>query len=54
MILYISMAVFGGIGGYIAVLFGDTSFLSGWSILTSTIGAVFGVFAAKWASDYLG
>lgn len=39
------MATVGGIvGGYIPALFGDNSLLDGWSILTSTIGGLAGIW----------
>jgi hypothetical protein len=53
-LLYTCITIFGALGGYLPVLFGDSSMLSGWSIVGSTIGGVFGVFAAKYISDRLG
>ena len=50
-VIYICITIFGGIGGYIPVLLGDSSMFSGWSILGSTLGGIFGIFAAKWLSD---
>ncbi len=53
-ILWLSITIFGGIGGWLPSLLGDSSMLSGWAILGSTIGGVFGIFAAKYISDYVG
>lgn len=41
----IGAAVFGIIGAYVPVLFGDTDMLSGWSILGSTVGGFVGIWA---------
>ena len=38
------VAVFGIAFAYIPYLWGDTDFFSGWSILLSFIGGLFGVF----------
>ena len=51
-LLYLLISVGGGIGGYLPVLFGDSSMFSGWSVLGSTIGGIAGVFVAKRLSDY--
>jgi hypothetical protein len=40
----IGAMIFGIIGAYVPVLFGDTGLLSGWSILGSTIGGFFGIW----------
>jgi hypothetical protein len=50
-VLWTSITIFGGIGGWLPSLLGDSSLLSGWAILGSTIGGIFGVFAAKKISD---
>jgi ABC-type antimicrobial peptide transport system permease subunit len=44
-LVYLCIAVFGFIGGYIPVLFGDSGF-SLVSIITSGIGGLFGVWVA--------
>ncbi len=36
--------VFGAIGSYVPVLFGDNDLLSGWSILMGTVGGLFGIW----------
>ena len=43
-ILFFAM-LFSTIGGYLPVLFGDTNFLDGWSILGGLIGGLFGIWA---------
>jgi len=50
--LYLFITIGGAIGGYLPVLFGDSSMFSGWSVLGSTIGAIVGIFVAKRLSDY--
>ncbi|MEO5950544.1 MAG: hypothetical protein ABIQ04_03790 [Candidatus Saccharimonadales bacterium] len=36
--------IFGIAGAYLPVLFGDNDMLSGWSILWSTVGGIFGIW----------
>ena len=43
-VLLFFATVFGIAGAYIPVLFGDTDPLSGWSILGSVIGGIFGIW----------
>jgi drug/metabolite transporter superfamily protein YnfA len=43
-VLVVSATLFGILGAYIPVLWGDNNLLSGWSILTSTVGGLFGIF----------
>ncbi len=43
-LLLLCAAVFGAIGSYIPVLFGDNDLLSGWSILGGMIGGFFGIW----------
>ncbi len=47
-VLLLFATVFGVVGAYIPVLFGDNDMFSGWSILGSTIGGLFGIFLAVW------
>jgi hypothetical protein len=42
--VFLGAVLFGIIGGYVPVLFGDTNFPSGWSILGSTLGGFFGIW----------
>jgi len=46
--------VFGIIGGYVPVLFGDNNLFDAWSVLGGFIGGMFGIwlgayFAKKWS-----
>lgn len=43
--MYLFITIGGAIGGYIPVLFGAGG-LSAWSILGSTLGGLFGIYAA--------
>lgn len=43
-ILLLGATIFGLIGAYVPVLFGDNDLLSGWSILGSMIGGFFGIW----------
>lgn len=43
-VLLFSATIFGIAGAYVPVLFGDTDPLSGWSILGSVIGGIFGIW----------
>jgi hypothetical protein len=45
-LMYVSISVFGFVGGYLPSLLGDTALFSGWAILGSTIGGLFGVYVA--------
>jgi len=48
-------ATIGGIaGGYAPVLFGDTDFLDGWSILGGLIGGLVGIWLGARLSKRLG
>ncbi len=46
--LIICATLFGIAGAYIPYLWGDTDLLGGWSILTSTLGGIFGVVVGYW------
>lgn len=41
---------FGFVGAYVPFLFGDSDMFSGWSILLSTVGGLFGIWFAVWLS----
>ncbi len=47
-VILLFAAVFGTLGAYVSVLFGDNSLLGGWSILCSTLGGFFGIWLAVW------
>ena len=49
-LLYLCITLGGGIGGYVPVLFGASGF-SAWTVVTSTIGSVIGIFFASRLSD---
>jgi uncharacterized membrane protein YsdA (DUF1294 family) len=43
-VILLFATIFGIVGAYIPVLFGDSDPLSGWSILGSLIGGIFGIW----------
>lgn len=43
-VLILMATVGGAVGGYIPVLFGDSSLLDGWSILGGLIGGLVGIW----------
>ena len=43
-VLLVFATIFGALGGYVPVLFGDTQLLDGWSILGGMIGGIFGIW----------
>lgn len=45
-VVILSATLFGAIGSYVPVLFGDNDILSGWSIVGGMIGGFFGIWAA--------
>lgn len=52
--IFLSIFVFSTLGAYVPFLFGETNFLSGWSILGGLIGGIFGIWAGvaaakRWA-----
>ena len=47
-------SVFGFIGAYVPVLFGDNDMLSGWSILGGLVGGLFGIWLGAAASKRWG
>lgn len=53
-VILFSSGVFGIIGGYLPVLFGDTELLDGWSILGGLIGGFFGIWVGVYISKRLG
>ncbi len=50
--VYVGAGIGGFIGGLIPVLFGDTSFMSSWSILTSLIGGLVGIYLGYKVAKY--
>jgi hypothetical protein len=53
-IILIFATVFGLVGSYVPVLFGDTDFFSAWSILGSLVGGIFGIWLGVVVSKRLG
>jgi len=43
-ILLLFAVIFGALGAYVPMLFGDTDLLSGWNILGSLVGGLFGIW----------
>lgn len=53
--LIVFFAGVGGlIGGYVPVLFGDTSMLDGWTVLGSTVGGIIGIIVGAYVSQRWG
>lgn len=42
--ILLSATVFGALGGYLPVLFGDNNMLDGWSILGGLVGGIAGIW----------
>lgn len=45
--------VFGALGGYLPVLFGDNNLLDGWGILGGLVGDIFGIWLGAVVSKRL-
>ncbi len=52
-VILASVTVFGMVGSYIPVLFGESA-LGGWSVLGSVVGGLFGVWFGVFISRRLG
>lgn len=52
--IFIGICVFGTIGGWLGALMDHGNWLGGWSILISTVGSLFGIWAGYKASQYVG
>lgn len=52
--ILLSTTVFGALGGYLPVLFGDNNMLDGWSILGGLVGGIFGIWLGVVVSKRLG
>lgn len=46
--------IFGAIGSYVPMLFGDMDSMIGWSILGSIVGGLFGIWLAVKAYNAIG
>jgi hypothetical protein len=53
-VILLSATVFGFIGGYIPVLFGDNDPLGGMSILGGFVGGIFGIWVGAYLSKRIG
>jgi hypothetical protein len=53
-VILLSATVFGALGAYVPVLFGDTALLDGWSILSSLIGGIVGIWIGAVAAKRWG
>ena len=53
-VILLFATVFGALGGYVPVLFGDHELLDGWSILGGMIGGFFGIWLGVKASKRWG
>jgi hypothetical protein len=53
-IIVLSATVFGFVGSYLPTLFGNNDFFSGWSILGSLVGGIFGIWVGVWAANRWG
>lgn len=53
-IILLFAVIFGAVGSYVPVLFGDTNFLDGWSILGGFVGGMIGIWLGVIASKRLG
>jgi hypothetical protein len=42
--------IFGVIGGYLPVLFGDTELIDGWTVLGGLMGGFFGIWLGAYVS----
>ncbi len=47
-VILLFATIFGAVGAYVPVLFGDNNLLSGWSILGGMVGGFFGIWFAAW------
>lgn len=53
-LILLSVTIFSAVGAYVPVLFGDGDLLSGWSMLGSFVGGIFGIWLAVWVSKRYG
>lgn len=53
-VIMLFATIFGFVGAYIPSLFGDTSLLDGWQLLTSFIGGLFGIWLGIYISKRWG
>lgn len=53
-LLTLMAGVFGLIGSYMSVLFGDNDLLSGWSIFGGVVGGLFGIWVGVKLAQRIG
>jgi hypothetical protein len=53
-VILLFATIFGALGSYAPVLFGDTNFLDGWSILGGLVGGLLGIWVAVYISKRWG
>lgn len=53
-VLLLFATIFGFLGGYLPVLFGDQNILDGWGILGGLIGGIFGIWLGVYVSKHWG
>lgn len=53
-LLTLMAGVFGLVGSYIPVLFGDTDLLAGWSIFGGVVGGLFGIWVGVKLAQRIG
>ena len=54
LMIFLGIAIFGTIGGWIGAAASGGNWLSPWSILLSTVGSFFGIYAGLKAGQYFG
>lgn len=53
-VILLCATVFGFVGAYVPVLFGDDDPLGGWSILGGFVGGIFGIWLGAYFSKRIG
>lgn len=54
LMIFLGIAIFGTIGGWIGAAAAGGNWLSPWSILLSAVGSFFGIYAGLKAGQYFG
>jgi len=50
--IFVGVMVFGTLGGWLGAAMSNGNWLSGWSIIISTVGSFFGIWAGYKAAQY--
>jgi hypothetical protein len=53
-LILVLATIFSILGSYLPVLFGDSNFFDGWSVLGGFLGGLFGIWLAVWLSKRYG